>query len=95
MSMYNSHVIAGRIIEIRNDRVLTQQGDTICTYHFRYYMLPDEEIWTEEQSISRETPGTPQEPIHDKQHHRLLELVRRWHLAWPRFLHMKKSANRI
>ncbi|QWU16670.1 hypothetical protein [Paenibacillus sophorae] len=92
--MYKSHVIAGRIIEIRNDRVLTQQGDTTCTYHFRYYMLPDEETWTETRSISRGTPETPQEPISPKQH-RFLGLGGRWHIAWPRFLHMKKSANRI
>ncbi|MDT3428303.1 hypothetical protein J2Z22_003895 [Paenibacillus forsythiae] len=93
--MYKSNVIAGRIIEIRNDRVLTQQGDTICTYHFRYYMLPDEETWTDTEGISRDAFETPpQEPVPSAQH-RFPGLGRRWHRGWPRFLHMRKSAHRI
>lgn len=45
--MYKSRIVTGRIIEIHGDRVLTQQGDMICTYHSRYYTLPDTEDWTQ------------------------------------------------
>lgn len=42
--MYNQNVVTGRIIEIHDDRVLTQQGDMVCTYHSRYYTIPDAEM---------------------------------------------------
>lgn len=45
--MYKSRVVTGRIIEIHGDRVLTQQGDMICTYHSRYYTMPEAEDWTQ------------------------------------------------
>lgn len=44
--MNDSLVVTGRIIEIHANRVLTQQGDTISTYHPRYYILPEAEMWT-------------------------------------------------
>lgn len=93
MSMYKSHVIAGRILEIRDDHVLTQQGDIICSYHSRYYLLPDEEAWTEEQISPQDLPETPGEPV--KQHHRFMGIVKYLSMASPRFFHIKKSANRI
>ncbi|WP_221621560.1 hypothetical protein [Paenibacillus rhizophilus] len=93
MSMYKSHVIAGRILEIRDDHVLTQQGDVICSYHSRYYLLPDEEAWTETLSNTQDLPDTPLEPLN--KHHRFMGIGKRWNIAIPRFLHMKKSANRI
>ncbi|MEK4062242.1 MULTISPECIES: hypothetical protein [Paenibacillus] len=40
-------VVTGRIIEIHGDRVLTQQGEVFCTYHSRYYTIPDAEMWTQ------------------------------------------------
>lgn len=41
--MYNQNVVTGRIIEIHDDRVLTLQGDMVCTFHSRYYTIPDAE----------------------------------------------------
>lgn len=88
--MYKSHVIAGRIIEIHADRVLTQQGDMICTYHFRYYMLPEAETWgpdecglKEESTINSVEQSGTQPP------------KRSWRTMKPWFLLQKKSANRI
>ncbi|QQZ63065.1 hypothetical protein JI735_11550 [Paenibacillus sonchi] len=56
MSMYKSHVVTGRILEIHADRVLTQQGEMLCTFHPRYYMLPDVETWTPEKCDLKEEP---------------------------------------
>ncbi|MFC7680541.1 hypothetical protein [Paenibacillus sp. GCM10028914] len=41
--MYNTKVVTGKIIEIRDDHVVTLQGDTVSTYHLRYYKMLDEE----------------------------------------------------
>ncbi|MBY9079971.1 hypothetical protein KIH86_10255 [Paenibacillus sp. HN-1] len=92
--MYNSYVIVGRIIEIRNDRVLAEQGDMISSYHSRYYMLPDEEIWTEESSIEAEVPDATAEKSQVALH-RLSEGRNKWNLGRLRLFPMKKSANRI
>lgn len=45
--MYKSNAVTGRIIEIHGDRVLTLQGDMVCTYHSRYYTIPEAETWTQ------------------------------------------------
>ncbi|MBO2945403.1 hypothetical protein JJQ72_15610 [Paenibacillus sp. F411] len=42
--MYNSKVVTGRIIEIRDDHVVTLQGDTVSTYHLKYYTMTNEEL---------------------------------------------------
>lgn len=42
--MYVSRVITGRIIEMRGDSVVTVQGDTVSTYHLRYYSLREVEV---------------------------------------------------
>lgn len=42
--MYYSKVITGKIIEIRDDHVVTLQGDTISTYHIKYYMMNEEPL---------------------------------------------------
>lgn len=94
MSMYKSYVVAGRILEIRNDRVLTQQGDVISTYHSRYYMLPDEETWTESASLIQDLPdqaeAAPPEPKV-----RLTDVFEKWNAGMHRLFPMKRSANRI
>lgn len=41
--MYNTKVVTGKIIEIRDDQVVTLQGDTVSTFHMRYYMMVNEE----------------------------------------------------
>lgn len=79
------HVAAGRILEIHNDRVLTIEGETICTYHPRYYTVPAEYDQTEEPSPEPEFPGG----------HKGIQSPRRGILAWPWFSIHKKSANRI
>ena len=88
--MYNSYVVTGRIIEIHADRVLTQQGDTICTYHPRYYMLPEAETWVPAECDLNEEPATQLggnggAPVPK----------RRWKTIIPWFSPQKKSANRI
>ena len=90
MSMNNSLVVTGRIIEIHADRVLTQQGDTISTYHPRYYILPEAETWTPAEVDLNEAPviqlggkGGASVP------------KRRWKAMIPWFTPQKKSANRI
>ncbi|WP_334074758.1 MULTISPECIES: hypothetical protein [Paenibacillus] len=42
--MYVSRVITGKIIEMRGDSVVTVQGDTVNTYHLRYYSLREVEV---------------------------------------------------
>ncbi|WP_159081759.1 hypothetical protein [Paenibacillus sp. CAA11] len=54
--MYQSHVVEGRIMELREDRVVTVQGDTVSTYSLRYYMLAGEED-LEAQASVREPIG--------------------------------------
>jgi hypothetical protein len=88
--MNNSYVVAGRIIEIQANRVLTQQGDTICSYHPRYYMLPEAELWTPPECELKEAPviqlgGKGGSSV----------LPRRWKAMMPWFSPQKKSANRI
>lgn len=94
MSMYNSYVITGRIIEIRNDHVLAEQGDIISSYHSRYYMLPDEETWTEERGLEADSAVTTPEKLPGTLH-RLPEGRSKWNLGRLRLFPMKKSANRI
>lgn len=90
MSMYKSHVVAGKIIEINADRVLTQQGDMFCTYHPRYYMLPAVEMWTEADYGSEEDTAAQQQGD-------IMGVIpkRRWNPIRPWFSLQKKSANRI
>ncbi len=90
MSMYKSHVVTGRIIEIHADRVLTQQGEMLCTFHPRYYMLPDVETWTPEKCDLKEEPVMI---LHDQGGGRSRK--RRWSAVRPWFPQQKKSANRI
>ncbi|WP_143191705.1 hypothetical protein [Paenibacillus sp. P46E] len=89
MSMYKSHVVTGRIIEINADRVLTQQGEMFCSFHPRYYMLPDVETWTPEECDLKEEPVII---LHEQSGGQSLK--RRWSSMRPWFPH-KKSANRI
>ncbi|KKO50703.1 hypothetical protein [Paenibacillus sp. DMB20] len=42
--MYNTKVVTGKIIEIRDDHVVTLHGDTVSTYHMRYYMMNEEPL---------------------------------------------------
>ncbi|WP_151735718.1 hypothetical protein [Paenibacillus tengchongensis] len=78
------HVAAGRIIEIHNDRVITLEGDMICTYHPRYYTVPAEYDQAEEAMKPELHNGQREE-----------QSPRRRNLAWPWFPLHKKSANRI
>lgn len=41
--MYSTKVVTGKIIEIRDDTVVTLHGDTVSTYHLRYYKMISEE----------------------------------------------------
>lgn len=41
--MYGTKVVTGKIIEIRDDTVVTLHGDTVSTYHLRYYKMISEE----------------------------------------------------
>ncbi len=90
MSMYKSHVVSGRIIEINTDRVLTQQGEMFCSFHPRYYMLPDVETWTPEECDLKEESVII---LHKQSGDRSMK--RRWSLMRPWFPQHKKSANRI
>lgn len=88
--MYKSHVAAGKIIEIQADRVLTQQGDTFCTYHFRYYMLPEAEKWTEAEAEPEEGSAIQKRGwFREKQRKQAGSPAKPW------FTLQKKSANRI
>ena len=91
MSMYKSHVVTGRVIEIQGDRILTQQGDTICTYHSRYYMLPPLETGIEIEGNQVDAPL-----FADNDMNRSEDPGRRsWIPPIPWFTLHKKSANRI
>ena len=91
MSMYKSHVVTGRIIEIQDDRILTQQGDAVCTYHSRYYMLPPLESGEEvERDPINEVSVITQLDTLGKQISK-----RSWIPAISWFPLHKKSANRI
>jgi hypothetical protein len=88
--MHNSHIVAGRIIEIQADRVLAQQGDTISSYHPRYYTLPEAELrapaecdLNEESVIEIGSKGGAR------------PLRRGWNVRIPWLSPQKKSANRI
>jgi len=56
--MYVSRVITGRIIEMRGDSVVTVQGDTVSTYHLRYYSLREVEVEPQ--------PQPEVEPLHER-----------------------------
>ncbi|AIQ44856.1 hypothetical protein R70723_02265 [Paenibacillus sp. FSL R7-0273] len=88
--MYKSTVVAGRIIEVQADKVLTQQGEMLCTYNPRYYKLPDAELWTQAEC----EPDKVQEPERDRSSRQLMP-GRRWNRVLPLFSPQKKSANRI
>lgn len=89
--MYKSHVVTGRIIEIHADRVLTQQGEVFCSFHPRYYMLPDAEMWTPAECDLKEEPV---KILHEKSGAMGMKR-RRWSPRRPWFPQQKKSANRI
>lgn len=88
--MYKSHVVTGRIIEIQENKVLTQQGDVLCTYHSRYYMLPPQEM-------GQESDVSPIDaPLITRQNERENEDVKKsWLPIKPWFSLHKKSANRV
>ncbi|AIQ50469.1 hypothetical protein [Paenibacillus sp. FSL R7-0331] len=88
--MYKPTVVAGRIIEVQADRVLTQQGDMFCTYNPRYYKLPDAELWTQAEG----EPDEVHEPVIEKNRGYQVP-KRRWNRMLPLFSPQKKSANRI
>lgn len=88
--MYKPTVVAGRIIEIHADRVLTQQGEVFSTYHPRYYTLPDAEIWTQAE-CDLDEKSQPDLAVIDG----IQVPKRRWNPVWLWFLPQKKSANRI
>ena len=88
--MHNSRVVTGRIIEIHAERVLTQQGETISTFHPRYYKLPEAEIWGPAECDLNEEPM-----IEIGNKGGLQPSRRRWNNRLPWFSPQKKSANRI
>ncbi|AIQ55988.1 hypothetical protein [Paenibacillus borealis] len=88
--MNHSRVVTGRIIEINDNRVLTQQGETLCTYHPRYYMLPEAETWTPAECDLNEAPVIQLGGIG-----RASVPTRRWKARLHWFSPQKKSANRI
>jgi hypothetical protein len=90
MSMYKSHVVTGRIIEIQEDRILTQQGDAVCTFHSRYYILPPVESVRENERDFIEAPLTAGL---EEQRNEVPKWS--WIPARPWFTLQKKSANRI
>lgn len=98
--MYKSYVMSGRILEIHDDRVLTQQGDVISSYHPRYYMLPEEEAWFEEApatsaEMQQKAAEARQEAVPDfKGAYSFAPRKRPKPWAMPRFGLYRKSANR-
>ncbi|ANE46974.1 hypothetical protein SY83_12600 [Paenibacillus swuensis] len=44
--MYGTNIVHGKVIEYRNDRVITIEGDTTSTYHLRYYRMLQEDSVT-------------------------------------------------
>jgi len=91
MSMYKSHVVTGKIIEIQADRILTQQGDAVCTYHSRYYMLPPVEtgMEVERDPINASSILVPLDQAEDR------DAKKSWITAFSWLPLHKKSANRI
>jgi len=88
--MYQSHVVTGRIIEIQENRILTQQGEITCTYHSRYYMLPPEEIGLEVES------DPPDALLLSEQAGNSIETTKKSRIPVRDWLHLqKKSANQI
>lgn len=55
--MYSTKVVTGKIIEIRDDHVVTLQGDTVSTYHLRYYKMVSEDPLPLMESESAELEG--------------------------------------
>jgi hypothetical protein len=88
--MYKPTVVAGRIIEIHANRVLTQQGEVLSTYHPRYYTLPDAELRTQAECDLEEQPEPDLTTVNGIQVPK-----RRWNPMWPWLSPQKKSANRI
>ncbi|MDO7906680.1 hypothetical protein Q5741_09625 [Paenibacillus sp. JX-17] len=90
--MYQSHVIAGRVMEIRGDQVIVQQGDTVCSYHLRYYMLVNEESFEAEPVM--ETVQHYSEPDSSTA---VLPYRKRWKpwIELARSSFAKKNAHRI
>lgn len=88
--MHTSRIVTGRIIEIHAERVLTQQGDTISTFHPRYYKLPEAERWVPPECDLNEEPVIEIGSKDGVQPPR-----RRWNTRLPWFSLQKKSANRI
>ncbi len=87
--MYVSRIVTGRIIEMRGDRVVTAQGDTVNTYNLRYYTLRDVEVEPEFQSDPELLP----EPRGKRWRLWAREDTGRAYIPWPLF--WKKDANRI
>ncbi len=87
--MYKSYVVTGRIVEIQGNRVLTQQGDVMCSYHSRYYFLPPSgEV--EEDNLTKDTI----DPLYTEP---VIEGIKetKWSPSKLWLTSQKKSANRI
>lgn len=94
--MYQSHVISGRILEIQDNRIVTQQGDLISTYHSRYYMYPEEGLEPEpetghaEDEASSYAAGRPADTPNEREERRRPMIPFK-----PWLIFTGKSANRI
>ncbi|NMO98103.1 hypothetical protein [Paenibacillus lemnae] len=92
--MYNSKVVTGKIIEIRDDHVVTLQGDTVSTYHLKYYMMTNEEILSLPEAEAAKVRASVSQPeeAEDSVFSGWLRRERNPLTSWIPLL--KKSANR-
>lgn len=87
--MYHTNIVTGKVIEYRDDRVVTLHGDTVSTFHLDYYVMKNEvlplaveETGAEALEAAGVAPGHP--PVSRKD----------WRELVQRFTVWRKSAHR-
>ncbi|ANY76529.1 hypothetical protein BBD41_11295 [Paenibacillus ihbetae] len=50
--MLENRVVTGKVIDIRNDKVLTLHGDMVSTFDMKYYVLMEDEPFPIHEGLS-------------------------------------------
>ena len=90
--MYNTRVVSGKVIEIRDDQVVTVQGDIVSTYHLDYYMMVNEDTLPLTEQEMDSLADRQQAPLGESASWGLLQ--REWKPAFTWLSIWKKSTNR-
>ncbi|GAB6928584.1 hypothetical protein JCM10914A_25670 [Paenibacillus sp. JCM 10914] len=92
--MYHSRIVTGKVIDIRDGKVVTQQGDMISSYNLRYYNLMNEDLPVEVEDSLLAHMSTADQAEEDIVDHSSGWQRKDWKPLVEFIISRKKSANR-